>query len=78
MPSFISESAIITDCNIGSDVQVWHFCNLYGCTIGDYSKVGSYTEIQSDVTVGKRSNVSSIHLYAHLHRLGMMFLLGME
>jgi acetyltransferase-like isoleucine patch superfamily enzyme len=45
-------------CNIGDDVKigkksiVWHFCNLYGCTVGEGTQIGSYCEIKSDAVIG--------------------------
>ena len=59
MNYFKSDSAIITDCEIGKDVKVWNYVNLYGCTIGEKSTIGSYTEIQSGVIIGKNVTISS-------------------
>eukprot|EP01047_Picozoa_sp_COSAG01_P086401 COSAG01_NODE_19411_length_1011_cov_1.119518_1_plen_48_part_10 len=36
----IADTAIVNNCHLAEDVQVWHFCNLYGCHIGQASKVG--------------------------------------
>ena len=55
MPNHIAETAIVKDCVFGDNIQIWNFCNIYGCTIGDHSKIGSYTEIQSDVIIGENS-----------------------
>lgn len=44
---------------LGKDVKIYAFVNLYGCTIGDESKIGTFVEIQSGVTVGKRVKISS-------------------
>ncbi|MCK5605825.1 N-acetyltransferase [Candidatus Pacearchaeota archaeon] len=35
----------IEDCSIGENVTIWNFCNLYNSTIGDGTRIGSYTEI---------------------------------
>ena len=59
MPNFISDSAIVNNCSLGKNIQIWHFCNLYGCNIGDNSKIGTYTEIQPDVLIGNNTNISS-------------------
>jgi UDP-2-acetamido-3-amino-2,3-dideoxy-glucuronate N-acetyltransferase len=44
---------------LGKDVKIFCFVNLYGCTIGDESKIGAFVEIQKGVTIGKRVKVSS-------------------
>src|SRR5207249_989908 len=40
-------------------VQMHGFVNLYGCTIGDGTRIGAFVEIQRDAVVGKRSKISS-------------------
>jgi acetyltransferase-like isoleucine patch superfamily enzyme len=50
---------IAPDVKFGANVRVFHFVNLYGCTIGDNSKIGSFVEIQKGVTVGKNCKISS-------------------
>src|SRR5438067_6276023 len=46
---------------LGSNVTIYHpdQVNLYGCTIGDDSRVGSFVEIQKNATVGARCKISS-------------------
>ncbi len=44
---------------LGRDVAVHCFVNLYGCQIGDESRVGAFVEIQKNVTVGARCKISS-------------------
>jgi acetyltransferase-like isoleucine patch superfamily enzyme len=44
---------------LGKDVKIFCFVNLYGCTIGDESKIGAFVEIQKGVTIGRRVKVSS-------------------
>lgn len=46
---------------LGNDVKIFHptLVNLYGCTIGDGTKIGTFVEIQKGVTVGKRCKISS-------------------
>ena len=48
----ISESSVLNNVDLGEDVTIWHFCNLYGCRIGDHTQIGSYCEIQSHVSIG--------------------------
>ena len=54
-----SYQVISEDVKIGKDVSIFHFVNLYGCTIGDGCKIGSFVEIQKNVLIGKNCKVSS-------------------
>jgi acetyltransferase-like isoleucine patch superfamily enzyme len=44
---------------LGKDVKLSKFINLYGCDIGDESKIGAFVEIQKNASVGKRCKISS-------------------
>jgi acetyltransferase-like isoleucine patch superfamily enzyme len=50
---------IASDVRLGKDARVFGFANLYGCTIGDASKIGCFVEIQKNATVGARCKISS-------------------
>jgi acetyltransferase-like isoleucine patch superfamily enzyme len=50
---------IAPDVKLGRDVQLSKFINLYGCTVGDESKIGAFVEIQKNATIGKRCKISS-------------------
>jgi UDP-2-acetamido-3-amino-2,3-dideoxy-glucuronate N-acetyltransferase len=50
---------IADDVVLGEDVSIVAFANLYGCTIGDQTKIGPFVEIQAGATVGARCKVSS-------------------
>jgi len=50
---------ISPDVRLGRDVKIYAFVNLYGCEIGDESKIGTFVEIQSGVKIGQRVKVSS-------------------
>lgn len=50
---------IAPDVKLGRDVKVFAFVNLYGCTIGDNSKIGTFVEIQKNSVIGKNVKVSS-------------------
>src|SRR5271163_3238674 len=50
---------IAPDVKLGKDVKLSKFINLYGCTIGDETKIGAFVEIQKNATVGKRCKISS-------------------
>lgn len=51
--------SIADDVKLGKDVKIFNFVNLYGCEIGDGSKVGTFVEIQKGATVGKNCKISS-------------------
>jgi len=50
---------IAPDVKLGRDVKLSKFINLYGCEIGDESKIGAFVEIQKNATIGKRCKISS-------------------
>ncbi len=56
MSEFISVAA---DVKLGADVKLSKFVNLYGCEIGDETKIGAFVEIQKNARIGKRCKVSS-------------------
>jgi UDP-2-acetamido-3-amino-2,3-dideoxy-glucuronate N-acetyltransferase len=47
------------DVTLGKDVRIFAFVNLYGCTIGDNTKVGTFVEIQKNAFIGKNCKISS-------------------
>ncbi len=50
---------IADDVKLGRDVEIFEFVNMYGCEIGDGSRIGAFVEIQRDVTVGRRARIQS-------------------
>jgi acetyltransferase-like isoleucine patch superfamily enzyme len=50
---------IAPDVKLGVNVIIYAFVNLYGCEIGDESKIGTFVEIQKGAKIGKRVKVSS-------------------
>jgi UDP-2-acetamido-3-amino-2,3-dideoxy-glucuronate N-acetyltransferase len=50
---------IAPDVKLGRDVVIYNFVNLYGCEIGDGTKIGSFVEIQKGAFVGRNCKVSS-------------------
>jgi acetyltransferase-like isoleucine patch superfamily enzyme len=50
---------ISDDVKLGKDVKLSKFINLYGCCIGDNTKIGAFVEIQKDSLVGKNCKISS-------------------
>src|SRR5262249_42874246 len=51
--------SIAPDVKLGRNVKLAPFINLYGCAIGDDTKIGAFVEIQKDATVGRRCKISS-------------------
>jgi UDP-2-acetamido-3-amino-2,3-dideoxy-glucuronate N-acetyltransferase len=52
-------SVIAPDVKLGKDTIVYHFVNLYGCEIGDETRVGCFVEIQKNAKIGKHCKISS-------------------
>lgn len=50
---------ISPDVKLGSGVRIFSFVNLYGCEIGDESKIGTFVEIQKGAKIGRRCKISS-------------------
>jgi acetyltransferase-like isoleucine patch superfamily enzyme len=51
--------SIAPDVKLGKGVKLSKFINLYGCEIGDDSKIGAFVEIQKNATVGRQCKISS-------------------
>ena len=49
----------INNVKLGKDVIIFDFVNLYGCSIDDNSKIGTFVEIQKNASVGKNCKISS-------------------
>jgi len=50
---------ISDDVKLGKNVKIFCFVNLYGCEIGDYTKIGPFVEIQKGAKIGSRCKISS-------------------
>ena len=50
---------IADDVELGEDVRIYSFVNLYGCTIGDHTRIGTFVEIQKGSRIGRRCKISS-------------------
>ena len=50
---------LLTDVRFGEGVVVYPFTNLYGCSIGDFTRIGPYVEIQGGAQIGARCKVQS-------------------
>ena len=50
---------IAPDVKLGKDVKLAKFINLYGCEVGDETKIGAFVEIQRNARIGRRCKISS-------------------
>jgi len=50
---------IADDVKLGKNVRIFDFVNVYGCEIGDNTKIGTFVEIQRGATIGKNCKISS-------------------
>ncbi len=51
--------SIAPDVKLGNGVRLAKFINLYGCEIGDETKIGAFVEVQKNATIGRRCKISS-------------------
>lgn len=52
-------NSIAPSVKLGKDVRLSKFINMYGCEVGDETKVGAFVEIQKNARIGKRCKISS-------------------
>ncbi len=50
---------IASDVKLGKNVKIYDFVNLYGCEIGNNTKIGTFVEIQKGSTIGDNCKISS-------------------
>jgi acetyltransferase-like isoleucine patch superfamily enzyme len=53
------EKKNINNVKLGKDVKIFDFVNLYGCSIDDNTKIGTFVEIQKNALIGKNCKISS-------------------
>lgn len=51
--------SISDDVRLGKDVKLSKFINLYGCTVGDNTKIGAFVEVQKNASIGRNCKISS-------------------
>ena len=51
--------SIASDVRLGENVRLANFVNLYGCTVGDNTRIGAFVEVQKNASVGRNCKVSS-------------------
>jgi len=59
LPTMSEFSRIAPDVTLGEGVRIFAFVNLYGCSIGDNSKIGTFVEIQKNAEIGRNVKISS-------------------
>ncbi len=50
---------LIHNVKMGNNVKIYNFVNIYGCEIGDNTKIGSFVEIRKNVTIGKNCKIQA-------------------
>tara|TARA_Y100000310_G_scaffold345466_1_gene465306 strand:- start:16893 stop:17366 length:474 start_codon:yes stop_codon:yes gene_type:complete len=53
------ENKIVENVKLGKNVKIYNFTNIYGCEIGDNTKIGSYVEIRECVKIGKNCKIQA-------------------
>ena len=76
MNYFKSDTAIINEASIGRGTKIWHFANVYGCTMGKNCTIGAYTEIQNGVHIGNNVTISSHSFICSLVEIGDNVFIG--
>ncbi len=65
-----TDRQIIRDCTIGEGTRIWNFVNMYECTVGRDSMIGTFVEIQNGVVIGDRTRVQSHTFICELVTIG--------
>jgi UDP-2-acetamido-3-amino-2,3-dideoxy-glucuronate N-acetyltransferase len=50
---------VTPDVKLGKDVKIFAYANLYGCTVGDNTKIGTFVEVQKNAVIGANCKISS-------------------
>jgi acetyltransferase-like isoleucine patch superfamily enzyme len=58
-PAVADYTQISSDVKLGQNVRIFAFVNLYGCSIGDNSKIGTFVEVQKNTEIGANVKISS-------------------
>jgi UDP-2-acetamido-3-amino-2,3-dideoxy-glucuronate N-acetyltransferase len=54
-----SYNRVAPDVKLGRDVRIFGFANLYGCSVGDGTRIGAFVEVQKNAFIGARCKISS-------------------
>lgn len=74
--NYNSKQASIVNVSFGSDVTVVEPINIYGCTIGDYTFIGPFVEIQKNVQIGTHCKIQSHSFICELVTIGNHCFIG--
>jgi UDP-2-acetamido-3-amino-2,3-dideoxy-glucuronate N-acetyltransferase len=55
----MEQRCITNDVKLGRDVKIYNFVNLYGCEIGDGTRIGTFVEVQKNARIGRNCKISS-------------------
>lgn len=69
-------SIVRDDVVIGKNSKIWHFCNLYGCKIGENTQIGSYCEIKEGVEIGDNCRLQSYIFISEKTKIGNNVFIG--
>lgn len=70
MNYFKADTAIVNNASIGSGTKIWHYANVYGCTIGGNCTIGAHAEVQNNVHIGNNVTISSHSFICSLVEIG--------
>ncbi|MBF0340003.1 MAG: N-acetyltransferase [Magnetococcales bacterium] len=59
LTTLAGQNVILNQVQLGERVRYYAFINLYGCTIGDDTRIGTFVEVQKNAFIGKRCKISS-------------------
>ena len=71
-----NDKQLIRDCEIGEGTKVWNFVNMYGCTVGRDSMIGTFVEVQAGVTIGDRTRIQSHTFICEMVKIGNDVFIG--
>ena len=63
-------TVVIKNVQLGNNVKYYDFVNIYGCSIDDDTKIGTFVEIQKNASIGKRCKISSHSFICEGVRIG--------
>ena len=69
MNYFKADTAIVNNASIGKGTKIWHYANVYGCSMGENCTIGAYTEVQNDVHIGNNVTITSHSFICSLVRI---------
>lgn len=73
----VGKYSILRKVKIGRGSKIWHFCNLYECTIGSNTQIASYCEIRKGVVIGSNCRLQSSILMGDYTKIGHYVYIGL-